>query len=64
MITKRDAELVEKIVRSLGEDRYWRLVKWLTHGCDGPLWDHMQPRRRRRLEDKEQLTALSPRISR
>ena len=44
MMTKRDIETLEQMIRSMTERQYWGLVGWLSNGMDGPLW---QPRRRR-----------------
>jgi hypothetical protein len=44
MITKREAELIEQIVRSMTGNEYWNLVGWLSGGGEGPLW---RPRPRR-----------------
>jgi hypothetical protein len=44
MITKRDAEILEKIVRSMSERQSWGLVGWLSHGADGPFWDCIRRR--------------------
>ena len=44
-MTKREAELLEHIILSLTNREYQRVVfGWLPGGCDGPLWDYMQPR--------------------
>jgi hypothetical protein len=47
IMTKREAELLEHIIRSLSEDEYHHLVfGWLPTGCNGTLWFHMNPRRK------------------
>jgi hypothetical protein len=46
MTTKRDAEIIEQIVRSMTENGYWGLVGWLSCGGEGPLWECLRPRRR------------------
>jgi hypothetical protein len=42
-MTKREAEIIEQIVRSMTEREYWDLVGWLANGIEGPLWE---PRRK------------------
>lgn len=44
-MTKREAELLEHIIRSMSGDEYQRSVfGWLPGGCNGPLWDWMRQR--------------------
>ena len=42
-MTKRDAEIIEEIVRSMNEREYWGLVNWLSNACEGPLWHCLRP---------------------
>jgi hypothetical protein len=42
-MTKRDAEIIEEITRSMNEREYWALVNWLSNACEGPLWHWVRP---------------------
>jgi hypothetical protein len=44
-VTKREAEMIEEIVRSMNERQYWKLVGWLSQACEGSLWDCVRPYR-------------------
>jgi hypothetical protein len=51
-MTKREAELLEHIIRLLTNREYQRVVfGWLPGGCDGPLWDYMQLRHHKSGDD-------------
>jgi hypothetical protein len=46
MMTKREAEFIEQIVRSMTTEReYWGLVGWLGNGTEGSLWTWVRRRR-------------------
>jgi len=51
-MTRREAELLEHIIRSLSTAEHHGLVfGWVPTGCDGLLWDYMQPRHKSRDDD-------------
>jgi hypothetical protein len=44
MIKRAEAELIEKLVRSMTEREGWSLVGWLSSGCEGSLWECVRRR--------------------
>lgn len=56
MMTKREAEIIEQIVRSMTEREYWGLVGWLSNATEGPLWELV--RRPRPARDVESTSAV------
>jgi hypothetical protein len=48
MVTKRDIEVIERIVRGMSEAKHWGLVYWLGDGCHRSLWDYCKPYRYRK----------------
>ena len=42
-MSKREADTVEQIVRSMNEREYWGLVNWLANACERPLWHCVRP---------------------
>jgi|HubBroStandDraft_3_1064219.scaffolds.fasta_scaffold589868_2 hypothetical protein len=53
MITKRDAEILEQIVRSMSERQSWGLVGWLSNAAEGPFWDCIRPKHRGSAKERD-----------
>jgi hypothetical protein len=45
-MTKREAEMVEQIIRRMNERQYWKLIGWLSQACKGSLWEWVRPYRK------------------
>jgi hypothetical protein len=54
--TRREAEIVEDIVRSMSEREYGQLIAWLASGITGSLWDCLHFRASKPERDRSQRT--------
>ena len=43
MITKSDAEAMQRVIDRMNSREYWGLVGWLSDACEGSLWPCVRP---------------------
>lgn len=58
MLTKREAETVEQIIRTMTDCEYEILGGWLSIGTEGPLWEFIQRCKANRRAAGKQLRAF------
>jgi hypothetical protein len=48
MITKREIQDIERLIRSMSSAQYWSLVGWLSNGGEGDLYQARRKQHRHR----------------
>jgi hypothetical protein len=56
MITKQEAEELERTIRAMSERQYWHFIGWLSKGAEGELWEFMKRRTVRGADPKYRRT--------
>jgi hypothetical protein len=44
MISKQEAEELERTIRAMSERQYWAFIDWLSNGAQGELWEFIRRR--------------------